>query len=405
MQADETVRAACLTPPGAGGIAVVQVIGHRAAEILSAHLQADRLLDLNAMGPLQLRLCRVVDNKETIDDAVVAARRDPAGQLVVDLNLHGGRRVVQRVLVMLERVGAKVVEVRDLLTALHDHLTDYDREAAEALLEVHTRPVAAWLARTIACLPVEVQQMVTDIQAGRIEEVRSTLALRCAAGERYGRLLAGVRVVLVGQPNTGKSTLANRLGGHERAIVSDTPGTTRDWTEHPGAVAGVPFTFVDTAGLRPTPDSIEEEAVRRSRDQVASADVVLRVTDASQPPTEEDIQAVEDAELTHEAPHLIAWNKIDLGYHPLQAILRERGIDRSAAVSALTGQGVDALHRLLIRVLGLEGWEQATVPFSKRQLAAYRSALAALSEPHPDPKTAARRLKSVISVTSPGEDG
>jgi len=340
-----------------------------------------------------------MDGEQIIDDAVVAARRDALGRLVVDLNLHGGRRVVQRVLMLLKQAGARIVEARELPAVQYEGQNVLAREGAEAPLKAKTRPVAAWLARTIEQLPAEIDRLLADLAAGRIAVVREALARRCQQGERTRYLLDGVRVVLIGRPNTGKSTLANRLSGQNLAIVSGQPGTTRDWIEHPGAIAGVPFTFVDTAGLRPAADPVEREAIRRAHAQIAPADIVLQVIDASTPPADEDILAIRGPTKSDRPHQLFVWNKGDLLCHPEHTRLQETIPERAVLVSALTGQGLGTLRQRAQTLLGLRAWETAdAAPFSDRQQAACRAALSALTVPVPDAQSAAQWLKSVIHI-------
>lgn len=404
MTSRNAVRAACLTPAGAGGIAVVQVIGGRAADIVAPHLQSDRPFDLESLVPDRLRFCRVVDGDETIDDAVIAVRRDESGRLVIDLNLHGGPRVVQRVLMLLKKAGVEIVEGRGFPRIQFEGRSILDREAAEALMLVKTRPVASWLARSIERLPAEIDTILDGLEAGRIGDVRPRVADCCIWGERARLLLNGVRAVLVGRPNTGKSTLANRLAGRDLAVVSDQPGTTRDWTEHPGAIAGIPFTFVDTAGIRPTVDPIEREAIRRTHAQLAPADVAIRVIDGSCPPHEDDLHAIENSARVRPRM-LLAWNKTDLGIHQDHAPHIRRVRERAALVSAATGQGLSDLRRGIVNLLGLEDWDTVdTAPYTERQVTCCRAGLSALNATPPDVQQAIRWLKSVSSGELVRED-
>jgi len=450
---NKPVLAACLTPPAVGGVAVVQVVGQAAPAIVAPFLRSRRGLDLQHLDRSELRLCRIVDGSETIDDALVSVWHDPGGgesadnmpgpglagggEYVVDLSLHGGPRVVQRVLLLLKRAGARIVEPSELRSAGWPTAHAVEGDVLAALPRAPTRAVGIWLARMIDLLPTTVERIISDITAGSIEAARSALADLVQRGDQSRYLLDGVRVVLTGGPNTGKSTLANALAERERSIVSDTPGTTRDWVEHPAAVAGVPFTFVDTAGLRETDDPVEREAVRRARDQTASADVILQVMDASAPPTAADQQAVAEylaaasappstqerkamhtgaspvarstppgRALSHFSPltsHLgcgrrprrvFILNKSDRPLNARQAsILRQVG-PAGLLVSARTGAGLEGLRRRLVQGLDWFGHLEALpAPFTPRQIEACRDALSAVEPPRPDGIRAIRTLR------------
>ena len=144
----DPVRAACLTPPGMGGIAVIQVVGSRAPALVASFVKAKHSIDLEQMDAGQVRLGRWVDGGQTIDDALITVRHSPAGEAVVDISLHGGPRIVQRALSMLKRAGARIVEPIELIDRSWLTANAVERELLPALLRAKTRAVASWLART-----------------------------------------------------------------------------------------------------------------------------------------------------------------------------------------------------------------------------------------------------------------
>lgn len=408
MNRREPALAACLTPPTFGGIAVIQILT-RDSQWLRPLFRTSRPIEFDAPASDELRLCRLVDGDQIIDDAVVAVRRNPAGQLVIDLSLHGGPRIVQRALLLLKAAGACIVPAVELLGstwAANDLLC---REALEAIVQAKTRTLALWLAATREALPNELDRLMADTRADRLDSVRRQLGEWLVASPTVRRALTGVRVVLVGPPNSGKSTLANQLAGRHSAIVSDLPGTTRDWLEHPASIEGVPFTFVDTAGVRDTADPIEAEAIRRTRRQAATADIVLQVIDQSSPPWPEDLQPANDAnqvtqEFTSTQPTFVVWNKNDLPADPGQAERIGGWPTRGLSVSARTGDGFDRLRTALLGAVGLADWRQAVgVPFTVRQAQAVEAALSALSAERPDRAEACRWLKIVRWGQDPQE--
>jgi tRNA modification GTPase len=147
----------------------------------------------------------------------------------------------------------------------------------------------------------------------------------------------GIRAAIIGRPNVGKSSLLNQLLGHERAIVSPVPGTTRDTIQETANVRGLPVIFVDTAGLRESSDGIEAEGIRRSRQTLDRAELILQVFDASQPAAPEDIASL--ADYRHKTRVLVR-NKIDLGSRLTLSADPHAPV---ADVSCVTGQGIEEL--------------------------------------------------------------
>jgi tRNA modification GTPase len=204
--------------------------------------------------------------------------------------------------------------------------------------------------------PLNAEALLQELQAVRLE-----LLTLVADGERGSVVRHGLRVALVGRPNVGKSSLLNLLSRRERAIVTDLPGTTRDLLESEIVLDGVPITLLDTAGIRATTDAVEQLGIARSRDALASADLVLLLFDLAQGWSDDD-QAL-FALIPEGVPSLRVGNKADL---PVQA----EPVDASVAdvrLSAVTGDGEQALVRAVLERCGALGEQPLLLALNQRQ--------------------------------------
>lgn len=399
MSTSHHARAACLTPPFPGGVAVIEVVGADAPFLVNAVLQARRPIDLTCMPVDEFRLARLMDGEETIDDVIVSVRPGESGEYVVDLTLHGGPRVVQRALLLLKRVGVDIVEQISLLPWSWPARGPRQEPWLKSLLRAKTPAVAGWLMRMRISFPAEIQRIVTMLEAGRTQQAERTLDEVCIRGRRLHYLLEGVRVVLLGGPNVGKSTLANALAGREGSIVSSTAGTTRDWVEHPTTILGAPFELVDTAGLRESEDPVECEAVRRACAQAATADLLIQVMDISMP----SANALSLNRQTWagrkavDCPVIYVWNKWDLPMHPAQEERIKKVSPDGLRISARTGEGLNALRKKMGHVLALETWEtDGPGPFDEEALDICRAALSELRTGPSGVRQALGRLNFMI---------
>ena len=388
MTTDNVTRAACLTPPGPGGIAIVQVWGPRASDLVAFHLRPLRNDStgnfLHRLGPEQIRLCRLVDGDETLDEILVCVRAHGT-ETVVDLNLHGGPRVVQRVLRALRDAGALIVNGMERASGAWPSCNAVEAEALELLPRTATRDVAAWLLRAKDRLTSALENCLALIDSGEIELVRARLSELIAHPHLPKQLVDGVRIVIAGRPNAGKSTLTNALARREHALVSDVPGTTRDYVEQAASIDGVPATLVDTAGIRLTDDPLEAEAIARSHGQLENADFILHVIDSTteQPAQEEAADDFMSKGPGSPAgkPSLLVWNKADLPPHPSRRGRPGMSAVNARRVSAATGDGMPELEEAILAALDLAGWKDRwPVAFTLRQrqlLKAARDELAA----------------------------
>ncbi|WP_428937260.1 GTPase [Fontivita pretiosa] len=310
-----------LTPPGAAAIAVVRLHGPRVAAFVARFCSGKP-----APGrAVHLRL--IDENARVIDDPVVVLHGDG---LTLDINLHGGPWVVRECLSLAQRFG--FTEASDRHPDAH---SDVEREMLESLPLARTEQAIrmllaqpqAWAALTqeLSLLPGP------DVQ----RRARSILEDRS-----LWWMLHPPRIAIVGQPNVGKSTLANQLFGQARSITADVPGTTRDWVGDWANIDGLPVMLLDTPGQRESADPIEQAAIARSREQIEQADLLILMLDATRPLPRE---------LVARYPNSIrVVNKCDL-----PAAWDIHAIDAIHTV-ATTGQGIEQVRSRILAHFGCE---------------------------------------------------
>lgn len=316
-QATADNRAVLLTAPGAAAIAVVRIVGPGVRPFLATHFSRPPKPGRCVHGLLS-------DSDNVLDDPVVVLIDDRTA----DVNIHGGPWVVRSVLDLLARDGFSVLPSGSgpLPPEALDAAGEIEREV-EAYLPLARTELAL---RTLLAQPAAWEKFLADPNPDAARLVLNDLGLY--------RLLHPPRVAIVGPANVGKSTLANQLFAQERSIVADLPGTTRDWVGELANVNGLAVTLVDTPGLRETTDPIEQTAIERSAAQVATADLVLVVLDATRPLTGEQADV-----LSRHPGAIVIVNKVD---RPTAAGMADiKGLHTVAS----TGQGVDRLRTQICR--------------------------------------------------------
>lgn len=362
---DETI-AALATAPGEAAIALVRVSGPAAAEI------AERVFRRAGRPLARRRQTRVrvhAADGEVLDDGLATRFAAPAsytGEEVIEFSGHGGPQVSRRVLEAFLAAGARPAEPGEFTQRafLHGKLDltqaeavmDVIRAQSDLALRAARQQLAGGLRERIEGLREALLDVVAHVEAyidfpdedispetgaalqARAEAVRAGVAALLDTA-RPGRLLReGVRTVLFGAPNAGKSSLLNALAGFDRAIVSATPGTTRDTIEEFIAVRGLPLRLIDTAGLRESDDAVEQAGMARTERALAEADLALEVVDASLPPSD----ATTAASLSAGDATLRVLNKVDLGEHP--AWQAQRGLRVSCRTGAGVAELAEAIH-------------------------------------------------------------
>jgi tRNA modification GTPase len=357
---------AIATPRGRGALGVVRLSGGESINIAMTLARRTRAFETR-----RATLCRIHD----IDEAVVTVFRAPAsftGQDVVELSAHGSPAVLDAIVDAGLALGARMARPGEftLRAVLNGRRDLIQAEAVADLIESTTtlqaRTAFDQLQGTLTARIREIEVVLFDLQSlleasldfpdegyrfiaegdvvARLNSGRSMLRA-LLADARTGRLVReGATVVLAGRANVGKSSLFNRLVGRERAIVSPTAGTTRDFVTESVGIDGLVVTLVDTAGRGFAGDDIEAEGMTRALAAQQAADVVLVVVDGSMALLDEDLALLSE---TDGSPRLVLWSKSDLA----DAGGEMGRVDGSVAVSAMTGDGLSEVRARLVGLL------------------------------------------------------
>jgi len=341
--------AAVLTPPGMGAMAVIRLAGPDAPDVLRRCFVPKRTAAIDNLQPDGLAYGHVIDGDETVDDGIVSLRPHDREGYIADLTVHGGPRVVERVLLLLQRLGARIERDAHLAVA-RSAPTPIEADVLHALAHAKTKRAVRFLAGQRVALPAELASIIETCE--RNEDTGRTMLEALLDRSQTPRLLVeGATLAVLGPVNAGKSTLLNRLFAPSRSLVSDQPGTTRDWVGVDTAIEGIPIEAVDTAGLRPEADAIEREAMNRGLQRVCDADVQLIVLDGSAPFSAEFLDHCRTVIDPRRA--VAVMNKSDLPPAWPTTRLDDLGAE-TARTSGLNGDGLMALTEAIVRILGVE---------------------------------------------------
>jgi tRNA modification GTPase len=386
---DDTIVAVA-TPPGRGGIGVVRLSGPRAREIAVPMLRLKHELEPgravfgefveSSSEPVGLRANPGPSAPTRMDEAVVTYFAKPHSYTtddVVEISAHGSPVVLGRIVELCVSAGARLAEpgeftmraflngridltqaeaVRDLIESQTVYQAKVAAQQLGGALSRRLQPVKQKLVELIATLEAgidfaedDVSVMTDTVILDRIGEVAAPLE-RLQASFAFGKIVhQGLTLAIVGRPNVGKSSLFNRLVERERAIVTATPGTTRDLVSETVAIGGIPVKLVDTAGIRKALDEAESIGIQKSMEALADADLVLVVFDASQAETSEDAELLRQAAAR---PLIVVRNKIDLGITGQWSVASGQNVCTSAA----TGEGIAELRsEILHHIAGASG--------------------------------------------------
>ena len=389
---DTIAAIATAVAPGEGSVAIVRISGPE-AEAIGQQLflapgsqiwKSHRVLYGHVVDPA---------SQQRVDEALLLLMRAPRSftrETVVEFHCHGGLMAVQRVLELVLKAGARRALPGEFTQRafLNGRLDLTQAEAISEMVWSRSRRAAqlamagmdGGLQQPISALRERLLDQLAELEArvdfeedlppldgqAVVAEFTAVLAALEHLVEQAGQgelLREGLRVAIVGRPNVGKSSLLNLLSQRERSIVTDCPGTTRDLLESQLVLEGVPLTLLDTAGIRPTDDRVEQLGIDRSLEALASADVVVLLFDLTAGWTKAD-QALRDL-VPEGAALVVAGNKLDQWVESKPAGLASDPAD--GRLSALTGEGRDALVALLLERCGAGPLEGLQVALNARQ--------------------------------------
>lgn len=378
---DDTI-AGIATALGESGIGIIRISGPEARPILRRLFrpagesrgwepQSHRLTYGHVIDP---------DSAAVVDEAMAVWMQAPRSytcQDVAEIQSHGGATVLRAMLTLVLAAGARLAEPGEMTLraflngrldlAQAEAVLDVVRARTEAGLQVAQAQLGGALSHEIRQARAVLLEVLAHLSAlidfpedevppqairPQLDEAEQMLEGLLRTADRGILLREGLRVAIAGRPNVGKSSLLNRLLRHERAIVTEIPGTTRDLLEENLSIRGIPVVLADTAGIRDTADVVEALGVARSRAALEQADLVLLVLDVSQPLTEEDHALAADVA---DRPVVVVWNKLDLvredggepgsGRDGLPTVPGDTLSEApQVAVSARTGAGIEALE-------------------------------------------------------------
>lgn len=334
--------AAISTAVGEAGIGIVRISGKKSLDIANEIFEGNKIEKLNKDLSRKLTYGHIVnkEKKETIDEVLIAFMKGPntyTREDMVEIYCHGGIISVKKVLELVLNKGARLAEageftkraflngrldlsqaeaVMDMINAKTDKSFEASLEQLEGSLSKKVNEIRNILLEMVAHVEVSIDFPEDDIEEVTYEDlekkgekVKEEIEVLLSTADRGKILREGLKTVILGKPNVGKSSLLNAILRENRAIVTDIPGTTRDIIEEYINIDGIPLKIIDTAGIRITEDEVEKIGVNRAKETLDRADLIIAVFDGSKELSEDDYEIIK---LIKEKKSIVILNKLDL---------------------------------------------------------------------------------------------
>ena len=372
MVIEDTI-AASATAPGKCGIGIIRISGDKSLQVAQSIFKSKSGKMIKDYNTRTLIYGKIVDGEKVIDEALVAYMKGPnsyTAEDVIEINCHGGFISVKKILELILSKGVRLADAgeftkRAFLNGRIDlsqaeAIIDVIKSKTDMAHEVAQNQLEGSLAKKIKDLRMNVTEVLAHLEVSidfaeeDVEEItyqtleEKAIELRNEIKKLYdtaesGKILRdGLKTVIVGKPNVGKSSLLNSILGENRAIVTDIAGTTRDVIEEFVNIKGIPLKIVDTAGIRETEDIVEKIGVEKSRESFSTADLVIMVLDASRKLSEEDMEILENLK---NKKTIVLLNKMDLEPKiELEKVKEFVNSEDIIEISALKHQGIEQLQ-------------------------------------------------------------
>ncbi|WP_062351000.1 tRNA uridine-5-carboxymethylaminomethyl(34) synthesis GTPase MnmE [Bacillus kwashiorkori] len=411
---DYDTIAAISTPLGEGAIGIVRITGNNAIAIADKIYVSPTGKNLKNAKSHTIHYGYIVDPKtaEKMEEVMVSVMRGPktfTREDVIEINCHGGILSVNRILELVLTNGARLADpgeftkraflngridlsqaeaIMDLIRAKTDRAMNVALGQMEGRLSKLIQKLRQEILEVLAHIEVnidypeydDVEEMTNKMLLEKATYIKSELALLLETAKQGKILREGLKTVIIGRPNVGKSSLLNSFVHENKAIVTDIPGTTRDVIEEYVNIRGIPLKLVDTAGIRETEDLVEKIGVERSRQVIKQADLVLLVLNNNEELTPEDEQLFS---LIENLDAVIIINKIDLPKRMDEEKVKQLAAGRKIITTSIKeSKGIDELEKTIANMFfaGEIGSDDLTYVTNARHIALINEALQSIND-------------------------
>ena len=374
--------AAISTAPTIGGIGIVRLSGKKSFEILEKIFVPKNKQKIAEIKGNTIKYGHIINNGQVVDEVLVSYFKAPKSYTTEDMceiNSHGGVLIVKKILEICLKNGAILAQPGEFTKraflngridlAQAESVIDIINAKTNKEVEASIKQLEGYLSKEISSIRKEIMNLMVDIEASIdypeydtpevtytnsiniLEDVKSKLINLTNSFENGKIIKDGINMAIIGKPNAGKSSLLNEFLKEERAIVTDTPGTTRDTIEEQIIIEGIPFKIIDTAGIRESGDKIEQIGIKKSRKAAQESDIILAIFDVSKPLDKEDLEIIKVIE---NKKAIIILNKIDLDVNKeTENALKKENKD-IIMISAKEKKGIEKIFSKLVEMFNLK---------------------------------------------------